>query len=66
MQAIREEIERVVRDEPYPLSVSVGYDELLGDRDTIQSCIQRADEKLYRDKKIRKTRPPRAAASRRS
>ena len=36
---------------PYVLSVGVGYDEFLGDRDSFQQCIRRADEKLYLNKK---------------
>ena len=35
---------------PYTISVGVGVDELLPDRDSFQKCIQRADHKLYLDK----------------
>ena len=35
---------------PYLLSIGVGYDEFLGDEDTFQKCMQRADSKLYLDK----------------
>ncbi len=37
---------------PYRLSLSVGYDEVVGEGDTVQNCIKRADEKLYLDKEI--------------
>ena len=58
-----EELEDVVRDlrsnlqkkcesekKAYLLSVGIGYDELLGENDTIHKCMQRADSKLYLDK----------------
>jgi diguanylate cyclase (GGDEF)-like protein len=46
---IREEINR--QETNYPLSVSVGY-ETFSDADrSIQECIVRADQKLYKDKK---------------
>lgn len=35
---------------PYKLSVAIGYDEMLGDQDTFQKCLQRADNKLYLNK----------------
>ncbi len=37
-------------DLPYDLEFSVGYDMLQSDKDTVQECLKRADEKLYRDK----------------
>lgn len=46
---IREEVHRARVG--YPLSISAGYDELQGGTDTIQRCIQRADKKLYMDKR---------------
>ena len=46
---IREEVHRARVG--YPLSISAGYDELQGGTDTIQRCIQRADKKLYVDKR---------------
>ena len=49
---IRDEIDRA--EAPWPLSVSAGYDALAGAGDTIQSCIRRADEKLYQDKARRR------------
>ena len=58
IREIREEIARAVEDSPYPLSVSVGYDELMGETDSIQNCIGRADKKLYLDKEYRKIKPP--------
>jgi len=39
---------------PFTLSVGIGYDEYLGGQDTIQSCMQRADYKLYLDKEYNK------------
>ena len=35
---------------PYLMSVGIGFDELLGEPDTFQKCLQRADSKLYLDK----------------
>ena len=35
---------------PYPLAVSLGYDELGAQEDDIQACIQRAAQNLYLDK----------------
>ncbi|MBR6165919.1 MAG: hypothetical protein IKQ45_08350 [Clostridia bacterium] len=42
---------------PYDLSISAGYDGLMGDQDQIRNCIQRTDKKLYLDKEYRKLRP---------
>ena len=56
IRMIREEIrlECVNSGIPYILFVSAGYDMLRGGNDSIQNCIQRADEKLYQDKHYRK------------
>lgn len=35
---------------PYILTVSAGYEELAGEQDSFQSCILRADQKLYESK----------------
>lgn len=35
---------------PYTISIGAGYDRLADEMDTIQKCMQRADEKLYEDK----------------
>ena len=35
---------------PYILTVGIGYDQILGEQDTFQKCMQRADSKLYLDK----------------
>ncbi|MBR5742042.1 MAG: GGDEF domain-containing protein [Firmicutes bacterium] len=53
---MRAELDRTCRENelPYRLSIGVGCDELLGDPDTIQKCIQRADSKLYLDKEYSK------------
>ena len=50
---IREEIGR--KEGPCAISVSAGYD-TLGEDDSIQDCIIRADQKLYQDKR-REERP---------
>lgn len=53
---IRSRIEERCRmlETPYILSASVGYDRLLGEQDTLQKCIQRADKKLYLEKEYSK------------
>ena len=52
-QQIRTEAE--VRGIPYTLALSIGHDELARSEDSIQNCLQRADEKLYKDKKTAKS-----------
>lgn len=54
---IRTEIEKSCRDDgvPYVLSLGSGYDELTGEGDSFQHCIQRADEKLYQSKAHRRS-----------
>lgn len=49
-------VEEQVREEElaYEISISAGYAELLGEPDTIQNCIVRADKKLYLEKAQRK------------
>ena len=49
---IREGILKKCKSEkkPYLMSVGIGFDELLGEPDTFQKCLQRADSKLYLDK----------------
>ena len=49
---IRTQIESGCRQNktPYLLSVGIGCDELRREQDTIEKCIRRADDKLYRDK----------------
>lgn len=49
---IRAQIERACRAEgtPYTVSVGIGWDALRDGEDTLQMCMQRADEKLYLDK----------------
>lgn len=55
---IREQLNAACRaaETPYALSIGAGWDELQGGDDTFQKCLQRADEKLYRDKAARKRR----------
>ena len=36
---------------PYELNVSIGYDKLRDQNDTMQACMIRADQKLYEDKR---------------
>ena len=64
IRVIREEIRHECAEGgiPYLLFVSAGYDALREGQDSVQSCIQRADEKLYQDKKIRKLRARQAVA----
>ncbi|MBR6917606.1 MAG: GGDEF domain-containing protein [Clostridia bacterium] len=56
IDALAENIKKEIREDcerngaPYVLSVGVGYDMYLGEDDTFQKCIQRADRKLYLDK----------------
>ena len=38
---------------PYPLEVSIGYDQLRDKDDTMKECLIRADENLYKDKKAK-------------
>lgn len=40
---------------PYILSVGIGYDKLLEGEDSLQKCMQRADEKLYLNKEYVKS-----------
>ncbi|MBQ3281727.1 MAG: GGDEF domain-containing protein [Eubacterium sp.] len=52
ISSIRERISEKCRkaEKPYNLSVSVGYDELLGEQDTFQECLRRADNRQYMEK----------------
>lgn len=54
---IRVQIEQqcLMEGTPYILTIGAGYDELMGDEDTLQHCIERADQKMYQDKKERKS-----------
>jgi diguanylate cyclase (GGDEF)-like protein len=38
---------------PYKLEFSIGYDELKDSNDTVHNCMNRADKKLYQDKRKR-------------
>ncbi|MCR5056627.1 MAG: GGDEF domain-containing protein [Clostridia bacterium] len=40
---------------PYIISIGAGYDEILNESDSFKNCIQRADQKMYVDKDIRKS-----------
>ncbi|MBR3241595.1 MAG: GGDEF domain-containing protein [Parasporobacterium sp.] len=52
IQEVRSQIEMTCRSEetPYLLSIGAGYDQLRNGSDTLQMCIQRADQKMYLDK----------------
>ena len=52
---IRAEIAKKQRenDLPYPLAVSIGYDLLRDKNDTMQACMVRADEMLYKEKRAK-------------
>lgn len=56
LAVIREGIRKkcMEQNKPYMLSVGIGYDELLGEQDTFQKCMQRADNKLYLNKDMLK------------
>ena len=64
IRMIREQLrqECVETGVPYMIFISAGFDLLRGGQDTVQACIQRADEKLYQDKRVRRLRESRAAA----
>lgn len=50
---LRNELEDECRNNntEFMLSIGIGYDELLEEPDTFQKCMQRADQKLYQDKR---------------
>ena len=52
ISAIRDQVESdcFLQQTPYVLFVGIGYDKVVGERDSFQKCIQRADHKLYLDK----------------
>ena len=52
IEVIRQSITEKCKSEkkPYSLTIGVGYDQLSGAQDTFQKCMERADEKLYKDK----------------
>ena len=54
IQEIRDEVAAETKDLQYPVGVSIGYDTLRKDEKTIQNCLRRADDNLYKDKKERK------------
>ncbi len=56
--AIRGFLEERCREEgtPYTVTVSIGWDTLRGETDSFQKCAQRADGKLYDDKRRIKSR----------
>ena len=62
IREIHSEVEQRHGETPFPLSISVGCDELEGEPDTVQDCIRRADRKLYEVKEYKKSKPVRSAA----
>ena len=52
MNEIRECIRKkcINENRPYILSIGIGYDEFLVEKDSFSKCMQRADKKLYLDK----------------
>ena len=59
MESVAEQIRAELRngcaeaETPYELSVSIGYDEWNTEQESFQDCLQRADEKLYAEKRGR-------------
>ena len=53
IKELRNELEDECRNNntEFMLSIGIGYDELLEEPDTFQKCMQRADQKLYQDKR---------------
>ena len=53
IQELRIELENECQknNTKFMLSIGIGYDELMEEPDTFQKCMQRADEKLYKDKR---------------
>ena len=53
IQELRIELENECQknNTEFMLSIGIGYDELMEEPDTFQKCMQRADEKLYKDKR---------------
>ena len=62
IQEIRKEVAEETKDMPYPIGISIGYDTLGKEEKTIQNCLRRADNNLYKDKKERKSRASETAA----
>ena len=54
IREIRNEVKRQSDQLDYPLTVSIGCDDLGDVDDNIQSCIRRADKKLYQEKDAKK------------
>ena len=49
-------------NKPYLLTIGIGYDEMLGEEDTFQKCMQRADDKLYINKEYIKAKQKKSTA----
>lgn len=49
-------------NKPYLLTIGIGYDEMLGEGDTFQKCMQRADDKLYINKEYIKAKQKKSTA----
>jgi diguanylate cyclase (GGDEF)-like protein len=63
-ETIREELRQAEEREglPFRLTVSIGFSPLMDEPDTLQSCMQRADEALYENKRSRSAPRRRADA----
>ena len=63
IENIREQLRSKCRavGAPYVLEIGAGHSQLEGGSDTFQLCLQRADENLYLDKTLQKSRRPAAA-----
>ncbi|MBR2676754.1 MAG: GGDEF domain-containing protein [Solobacterium sp.] len=62
IQEIRKEVAEEAKNMPNPVGISIGYDTLGKEEKTIQNCLRRADNNLYKDKKERKSRASETAA----
>ena len=56
ISSIRSNIEKGCKaaNVPYIVSIGAGFDELAKESDTVQKCMGRADDKLYKDKEMMK------------
>ncbi len=52
IQELRDRLRQTCKENetPYLIGISVGIEEYSGKTDSLQQCIQRADDKLYQDK----------------
>lgn len=64
LEHVRDNIFSMCKSEnkPYLLTIGIGYDEMLGEEDTFQKCMQRADDKLYINKEYIKAKQKKSTA----